>query len=94
MLPIVLYGYRTWSLTLREEHTLRVSDNRVLRKISGPKREEVVGGWRRLHNEELHNLHVLPNILKVNKSRGMRWAGLCRTHGRGKKFTQYFGRKT
>jgi hypothetical protein len=57
ILPTVLYGRETWSLTLREEHRLRVFENRVLRRIFGPKREEVAGGWRRLHNEELHDLY-------------------------------------
>jgi hypothetical protein len=52
-LPVVLYGCETWSLTLREEHRLRVFENRVLRRIFGPKRDEVTGGWRKLHNEEL-----------------------------------------
>jgi hypothetical protein len=55
------------SLTLREEHRLRVSENRVLRRIFGPKREEVAGGWRRLHNEELHNLYASPNIIREIK---------------------------
>jgi hypothetical protein len=55
--PVVLYGCETWSLTLREEHGLRVlEENRVLRRIFGPKRDEVTGDWRKLHNEELHNL--------------------------------------
>jgi len=58
ILPVVLYGRETWSLTLREEHRLRVFQNRVLRGIFGPKREEVVGGWRRLHNEELHQISL------------------------------------
>jgi hypothetical protein len=61
----------TWTLTLREEHRLRVSENRVLRRIFGPKREEVAGGWRRVHNEELHNLYASPNIIRVIKSRMM-----------------------
>jgi hypothetical protein len=60
ILPVVLYGCETWSVTLREEHRLRVFDNRVLRGIFGPKREEVAGGWRRLHNEELRNLYASP----------------------------------
>jgi hypothetical protein len=71
----VLYECATWSLTLREEQRLSVFENRVLRRIFGPKREEVAGGWRRLHNEELHNLYTSLNIIRVNKSRGMRWTG-------------------
>jgi hypothetical protein len=67
ILPVVLYGYETWSLTLREEHRLRVFDNRVLRRIFGPKRDEVTGDWRKLHNEELHNLYSSPD--RINKSR-------------------------
>jgi hypothetical protein len=57
ILPVVLYGCETWSLTLREEHRLRMVENRDLRRIFGPKREEVKGEWRKLHNEELHNLY-------------------------------------
>jgi hypothetical protein len=59
ILPVVLYGLETLSLTLREEHRLRVFENRVLRRIFGPKRDEVTGGWRKLHNEELHNCTLL-----------------------------------
>jgi hypothetical protein len=73
---VVLYGCETWSLTLREEHRLRVFENRVLRRICGPKRDEVNGGWRKPHNEELHNLYSSTNIMKMIKSRRMRWAGL------------------
>jgi hypothetical protein len=62
-------------LPLREEHGLRVFENRVLRRIFGPKREEVAGGWRRLHNEELHNLYPSPNIIRVIESVRLRWAG-------------------
>jgi hypothetical protein len=62
------------SLTLGEGHTLRVSENRVLRGIFGPKREEVVGDWRRLHNEELHNLYTSRNVIRVIKSRLLKWA--------------------
>jgi hypothetical protein len=64
METLVLYGCETWYLTLREEHGLRVSENRVLRRMFGPKREEVAGGWRRLQIEELHNLYTSENIVK------------------------------
>ena len=72
--PVVLYGCETWSLTLREERRLRVFENRVLRKIFGPRRDEVRGEWRKLHNEKLSDLYSTPNIVRVNKSRRMRWA--------------------
>jgi hypothetical protein len=74
ILPVVLYGCETWSLTLREEQRLRVFENRVLRRIFGPKRDEVTGECRRLHNEELNDLYSSPNIIPVIKSRRMRWA--------------------
>jgi hypothetical protein len=64
----VLYGCETWSLTLREEHRLRVFENRVLKKIFGPNRDEVRGEWRQLHNEELHNLYSSPDIIRQVKS--------------------------
>jgi hypothetical protein len=70
-----LEDYSTWSLTLREEHRLRVSENRVLRRIYGPKRDEVTGGWRKLHNEVLHGLYSSPSVVRVIKARRMRWAG-------------------
>jgi hypothetical protein len=60
ILPVILYGCETLSLTLREEHRLRVFENRVLRRIFGPKRDEVTGEWRKLHNEQLHNLYSSP----------------------------------
>jgi hypothetical protein len=75
ILSVVLYGCETWSLTVREEHKLRVFENRVLRRIFGPKRDGVTGGWRKLHNEELHNLYSSPSIIRIIKSRRMRWVG-------------------
>jgi hypothetical protein len=88
ILPVVLYGYETWSLTLVEEHKLRVLENRVLR-IFGPKREED-RSWRKLHNDELHRLHSSPNIVRVIKSRRMRWAGHVARMGRGEMFTGFW----
>jgi hypothetical protein len=67
ILPVVLYECETWSLTLREEHRLRVFENRVPRRIFGPKRGEVTGEWRKLHNEELHNLYSSPDIIRQVK---------------------------
>jgi hypothetical protein len=70
ILPVVLYGCETWSLTgLREEHKLTVFENGVLRRIFGPKRDEVTGEWRKLHSEELHNLYSSPDIIRQIKSR-------------------------
>ena len=69
ILPVVLYVFETWSLTLRVERRLRVFENRVLRRVFGPKRDEVKGEWRKLHNEELNDLYPLPNIVRVVKSR-------------------------
>ena len=83
ILPVVLYGCKTWSLTLREERRLRVFENRVLRRVSGLKRDEVTGEWRKLHNEELSDLYSLPNIVRVVKSRKMRWAGHVARMGEG-----------
>jgi hypothetical protein len=74
ILPVVLHGRNTWSLTLREEYSLRASENTVLRRIFRPKREGD-GSWRKLHSDELHSLYSLLNIVRVNKSRRMRWAG-------------------
>jgi hypothetical protein len=75
ILPVVLYGCETWSIRLREEHRLRVFENRVQRRIFRLKRDEVTGGWRKLHNEELHGLYSSPSIIRVIKARRMRWAG-------------------
>jgi hypothetical protein len=75
IMPVVLYGCETWSLTVREEHKLRVVDKRVLKRIFEPKRDRVTGGWRKLYNEELHNLYSSPSIIRIIKSRRMRWAG-------------------
>ena len=84
ILPIVFYESETWSLTLREEHSLRVCENRVLRRIFGPKRDEVTGEWRELHNEELNDLYLSPNIVQVTISRRMRWVGYVTRMGERK----------
>jgi hypothetical protein len=79
-----LYGRETWSVTLREEHRLRVFENRVLRRIIGPKGDEVTGEWRKLHNGELHNLYSSPDIIRQIKSSRMRWAGHVACMGEGR----------
>jgi hypothetical protein len=90
ILSVVLYGCETWSLTLREEHRLSFFlFNRVLRKIFGPKWEED-GSRRKLHNDELHNLYSSLNIVKVIKSRRMRWAGHVARMGEGEMFTGFW----
>jgi hypothetical protein len=92
ILPVVLYGCDTWSLTLREEHRLRVFKNWFLRRIFEPKRDEVRGEWRKLHNEELHSLCSSPDIIRQVKVNEV--DGACGTHGRGQKSVQGFGGKT
>jgi hypothetical protein len=84
ILPVVLYVCETWFVTMGKKHRLRVFENRVLRRIFGPKREED-GSWKKLHNDELHSLYSSPNIVRVIKSRRMRWAGhvACMGEGRG-----------
>jgi hypothetical protein len=83
ILPVVLYGWETWSLTLREKHRLRIFENRVLRRIFGPKREED-GSWRKLYNDKLQSLYSSPNIVRVIKSRRMRWEGHVARMGEGR----------
>jgi hypothetical protein len=75
ILAVVLYGCETWSVTLREQHRLGVFENRVLRRIFGPKRDEVTGEWRKLHNEERRDLYSSPSIISIIKARRKRWAG-------------------
>jgi hypothetical protein len=82
ILPVVLHGCETWSFILREECRLRVFENRVLRRIFGPTGDEVTGEWRRLHNKELYALYSSPNIIRVIKSRRLRWAGHVARMGR------------
>jgi hypothetical protein len=72
---VILYGCGTWSLTLREDHKLRVFENRVLRRIFGPNRDQVKGERKKLHNKELRNFYSSPSITGIIKSRRMRWAG-------------------
>jgi hypothetical protein len=78
-LPVVQYGCKTWSLTLREEDRLRVFENMVLRRIFGPKRD---GEWRKLHNKELHDLYSSPSIIRIIKSWMVRWTGHVARMGR------------
>jgi hypothetical protein len=93
ILPVVLYGYETWSLTLRDEHRLRVSENRVLRRIFRPKRDEATREWRKLHCEELHNLYSSPDIIRQIKSRRMRWTGHVARMGQERKLYKVLVRK-
>ena len=82
-MPVVLYGCETWLLTLMKQCRLGVFENRVLRRIFGPRRDEVTGRWRRLHNEKRNDLYSSPNTVWVMKSRRMRWVGHIALSGRG-----------
>jgi hypothetical protein len=88
ILPVAVYRCETWSLTLREEHRLSSFENRGLRRIFGPKREED-GSWRKLHNDELHSLYSSLNIVRVIQSRRLRWAGHVARRGRGEVFAGF-----
>jgi len=90
ILPVVLYGCETWSLTLREERRLRAFDNSVLRRISGPKRDEVIGEWRKLHHKELNDLYSSPNIVRMIKSRRMIWAVHVARMGKRRGYTAFW----
>lgn len=86
---MVLYGYETWSPTLMEEHRLRVFENRLLR-LFGLKRNEIVGGWKKFHNKELHNLYCSRNRIRMFKSRRMRWTGFVVCMGRRQMNTRFW----
>jgi hypothetical protein len=90
---VVLYGCKTRSLTLRKEHSLRVFENRVLRRIFGSKRDEMIGGWRKLHNEELHNFYCSPNTIRMITSKRVRWEGhVARMGGEEECIKNVFGK--
>jgi hypothetical protein len=84
ILPVVFYGCETWLLTMREERKQKAFGNRVLRRIFGPKRDKVTGEWRKLHNKELNDLYTSPNIIRLIKSRSMRWAEHVAGMGEGR----------
>jgi hypothetical protein len=90
ILSVVLFGCETWSVTLREEHRRRVFENRVLRGIFGPKRDDITREWRKLHNGELHNLYSSTDIIRQIKSRRMSWAGHVARMGEGRKCTGFW----
>ena len=94
ILLVVVYGCETWSLTLREERRLRVFENRMLRRVFVPKRDEVTGEWRKLHNEELSDLYSLPNILRVVKIEKNEMGGACGAYGGGERCAQGSGGET
>jgi len=93
ILPFILYGRETWSLTLREERKLRAFQNMVLRRIFGRRNDEVTGEWRILHNEELNDLYSSPNIVRMIKSRRMRWAGHVARMGEGGCIGSWWGNR-
>jgi hypothetical protein len=82
ILPVTLYGCETWSLTLREEHTLRVFENRALMRMFGLMRDEVTGMLRKLYNKELHDLYSSPSIIRIIKWRRMMWVEACGVNGK------------
>ena len=94
ILPVVLYECETWSLKLREERRVRVFENRVLSRIFGPKRDEVTGECRKLHNEELNDLYSSPNIVGVIQIKKKEMGGACSTYGRWERCVQGFGGET
>jgi len=89
ILPFVFYGWKTWSLTSREERRPRVFENGVLWRMSGPKKDETTEKWRKLNNEELNDLHSSPNIILVIKSRRIRWVGNVARMGDRKGHTRF-----
>jgi hypothetical protein len=93
ILPVILYGCETWSLTLREEHRQRALEKRVLRRIFKPKGDEVMGDWRYFNSEELHKLYSSSDIIRQMKSRGMRWAGMWRAWERKEKLGNFEGKR-
>jgi hypothetical protein len=93
IMPVVLYGCETWSVTLRDEHRLRVFGNRVLKRMFGRKMDEVTGQWRKLHDGKLHNLYSSPYIIRQIKSSRMRWAGHMARMGEGRIVYRVFGGK-
>jgi hypothetical protein len=89
-LTVVLYGFETWSLTLREERRLRMFENRVLRKIFGTKRDEVTREWRKLNIEQINDLYYSPNFVRIIKARTIRWAGHVDRMGRRDAYTWFW----
>jgi hypothetical protein len=90
ILPVVFCGCETCSITLREEHSLRVFENRVLRRIFGPRRDELMEEWRKLHSGELPNLYLFPNVIRQIKSRKMSWVGYVARMGEERKLYKVF----